>query len=151
MNDSRGWSLLCRIGTRLCALPLSSVVETLRPLPVEPVAGAPDFVLGLSVVRGGPVPIVDAGMLLAGEAGRPCRVVIVKAGTRRVGLAVDAVVGLRQLESRLEELPPLLRGESGGRVTAVAALDAELLLVLQAMRLVPEEALAALEAKAAAS
>jgi hypothetical protein len=49
-----GLSLLCRVDTRLCALPLATVLETLRRLSIEPLAGAPAFVLGRSVIRGAP-------------------------------------------------------------------------------------------------
>jgi purine-binding chemotaxis protein CheW len=44
--------LLFRSGGRLCALRLESVRETTRPLPIEPIAGTPPFVLGISVMRG---------------------------------------------------------------------------------------------------
>lgn len=152
MRDGETQSLLCRVDQRLCALPLAGVVETIRPLPVEPVAGAPAFVLGLSVVRGVPTPIVDAARLLGGSGGAPKRVVILKVGERRVGLAVDAVLGLDRIgASSLQALPPLLRnGETEG-VSALGTLDSELLIVLQAVRLVPESLLAALETKALAS
>jgi purine-binding chemotaxis protein CheW len=42
-----GASLVCRVATRICALPVGVVIETLRPLPLEPIAGAPAFVTGL--------------------------------------------------------------------------------------------------------
>jgi hypothetical protein len=37
----RGASLACRVANRLCALPVGAVIGTLRPLPLEPIAGAP--------------------------------------------------------------------------------------------------------------
>ena len=56
-----------------------------------------------------------------------------------VALAVDAVAGIRPLAAeRLHELPPLLRDADTAIVSAIGALDAELFLVLQASRLVPE-------------
>ena len=147
-----GLSLLCRVDTRLCALPLESVIEMTRPLPVEPVAGAPDFVLGLSVVRGSAVPIVDAGRLLSGGRSPLSRFVILRVRERRVGLAVDAVLGVRSLQARsLEELPPLLRSAAADVVEAIGTLDSELLMILRAVRIVPEELLAAIETEALAS
>ena len=62
--SSASW-LLCRAGARLCALPLQNVMETMRLLPIEPVAGAPRSVLGLCPIRGAPVPVVDLQSLLA--------------------------------------------------------------------------------------
>jgi purine-binding chemotaxis protein CheW len=61
-------TLLCRVRERLCALPLAHVVETMRPLPIEPLGGMPGFVQGIAIIRGAPVPVVDAGALL-GSAG----------------------------------------------------------------------------------
>jgi len=44
--------LLCRIGSRIGALALKDVRETMRPLPIEPLVGTPSFVLGLAIIRG---------------------------------------------------------------------------------------------------
>jgi len=60
--------LLFRIGGRLCALRLESVLETMRPLPVEPMAGTPPFVLGISIVRGVAMPVVDPARLFGTSA-----------------------------------------------------------------------------------
>lgn len=136
--------LVCRVQTRLCAVPLEHVVETLRPLPIEPVAGMPPFVLGLAVVRGAPLPVVDAARLLGAQRG-PIegfeRFVIVMADQRRVALAVDGVLGVRPVApASLQALPPLLHDADTDVIAAVGLLDAQLLLVLRSARLVPEEA-----------
>jgi len=137
----------------LCALPLGHVVETLRPLPVEPLAGAPAFVQGLCVIRGVPRPVVDAARLLGVQApgalppalppDRPAaRFVTVWAGARQVALAVDAVLSVRTVPpDSLQALPPLLQEAGAEAVAAVGRLDAELLLVLRSSRLLPEESL----------
>jgi purine-binding chemotaxis protein CheW len=50
------------------------------------------------------------------------------------------VIGLRELDAiREEEMPPLLREARADVVEAIGILDAQLLLVLRASRLVPEE------------
>lgn len=124
--------LHCRVGSRHCALPLGAVSEIMRPLPIEPLAGAPDFVLGLSIVRGSPVPVVDGASLLGAPGEAPARFVLLKAGARRVALAVGAVLGIRPLpEASLGPLPPLLREARAEAVTAVGLLDGDLLLVLR--------------------
>jgi len=127
-------------------LPLEHVVETMRPLPVEIVGGAPEFVSGLSIIRGVPLPVVDTGSLLGAGKSRPSRFVTVKAGNRLVVLAFDAVLGLRAIPpDSLQELPPLLGDARAELITAIGAIDAELLLVLQTTRVVPESIWAALE------
>jgi chemotaxis signal transduction protein len=57
------------VGARQCAFPLHLVAETLRPLPIEPVAGTPSFVRGMSVIRGKPTPVVDLKALLDNNHG----------------------------------------------------------------------------------
>lgn len=133
-------ALVCRVRTHLCALPLVHVVETMRPLPVEALAGLPSFVLGLAVIRGAPVAVVDAGALLgATERVRPTRFVTVRVGDRCVALAVEGVLGVRALApSDMKELPALVRESSDEVISAVGTRDAEFLVVLRAARIVPE-------------
>src|SRR5690242_13991979 len=75
-----GRVVLCQAGTGRYALPVTRVVEIMRPPPVERLTGTPPYVLGVSVIRGAPVPVVDVAMLVHGEAGRGNRVVTVRAG-----------------------------------------------------------------------
>lgn len=145
--------LLVRARSRLCAVPLGHVVETMRPLPVEAAAGAPPFVKGISLIRGIPVPVVDLGALLGadGDAGTT-RFVTLRIGDRRVALAVESIVGLREVEpSLMEGLPPLLSQAGAGVVDAIGVLDARLLVVLRAARLLPDEVWRALAGGEAAS
>jgi hypothetical protein len=51
-HGKRSSWLLCRAGNLLCALPIEHVIEIMRPLPVEQIAGAPHYVRGLSIIRG---------------------------------------------------------------------------------------------------
>jgi purine-binding chemotaxis protein CheW len=142
--------LVCRTGGVLCALPLWRVRETMRALPFEAVRGAPEFVLGAAVIRGESTPVVDCALLLGGSRSRAARFVSVKAGNRAVALAVDGVLGIRALPPEcLSGLPPLLSGVAAS-VNAIAALDNELLFVLQAAQLVPEAVWAELENGASA-
>ena len=113
----------------------------MRPLPIDFVAGVPPFLLGLTVIRGLPVPVVDLQAVVGGGRVQPIsRFVALRLGERRVALAVSAVIGLRELDAiREEEMPPLLREARADVVEAIGILDAQLLLVLRASRLVPEE------------
>jgi purine-binding chemotaxis protein CheW len=142
LNDrDAGLLLICRVQTRLCGLPLEHVLEIMRPLPTEPVAGAAHFVRGLAVIRGAPVPVVDTARLLGAEGAQADRFVTVNAGERRVALAVDSVLGVRAVPAgSLRELPPLLHEACADVVAAIGLLDAELLLVLHSARLLPDDA-----------
>jgi purine-binding chemotaxis protein CheW len=133
------FALLCRVRERLCALPLSQVVEIMRPLPVERLASMPGFVRGLARARGNPLPVVDLGTMLgAATAPRSTRFVMVRVEERRALLAVEEVMGVRDLgQIGASELPPLLGEGAESAIAAVGILDAALLVVLRGARLVP--------------
>ena len=146
--------LVVMVGARACAFPLHHVAETLRPLPIKPVAGTPGFVCGVSIIRGTPTPVVDLKALLENSDNSPSygRFVTLKLDDRRVAIGVDSVVGLRHLDSaQLGDLPPLLRDVSADLVESFGTRDAELLLVLRAAHIGPDEVWATLAAAEAAS
>ncbi len=143
-----GLALLCRAGAYLCALPLAHVGETMRPLPIEPLAGTPDFVRGVAIIRGTPTPVIDAARLTGDTRSTAAtRFVTLKVGERRAALAVDAVLGVRDLGlAEASPLAPLFSHAAGEIVAAMGTLDRELLLVLEAARIVPESVWSALGA-----
>ena len=137
--------LVMRLAARAYAVPLAHVVETMRPLPVEALVGAHPAVAGVAIIRGAPTPVVDLAVLLGLPTRRIGRFVTIRAGGRTVALAVDAVVGVRELSvGQIGEAPPLLQGVLSGVVEALGTLDAELLVVLRASRMVVDDVCAAL-------
>jgi purine-binding chemotaxis protein CheW len=143
--------LICRVGTRLCGIPLEHVVETMRPLPVEPLSHLPAFVDGLALIRGTPTPVLDAQRLLGAdvEAQARQRYVTIRWGARSAALAVDAVVGVRHVDaSQLAELPALLREPRNELVSCLGTLDRELLVILERSRLLPDSVWDTLDAEA---
>jgi len=138
--------LLCRIGSRIGALALKDVRETMRPLPIEPLVGTPAFVLGLAIIRGFPTPVVDAGSLVGLSTSAspilspsPARFVSLKLDERTAALAVDAVLDVCSLPSEtLSNIPPLLLGGDAQLASVMGALDSKLLFVLEAARMVPD-------------
>jgi purine-binding chemotaxis protein CheW len=150
-TTARSACLLVRAGSKLCALPLETIDETMRPLPIEPIATAPSFVRGLAVVRGAPLPVIDAAALLGGECapGRS-RFVTLNVGERRLALAVDAVVGIREIDASLcGSLPSLLSAGDASAIEAIGSLDGELLVVLRSARVVPDAVWNAIDGEAA--
>jgi purine-binding chemotaxis protein CheW len=132
--------LIVQIGTLRCALPLSCAIETLRPLPLQPVANTPEFVVGACVIRGEALPVVDLAQLLGAASAGPARFVVARAGARKVALAVDAVIGTEHvLPEAMASVPPLLAGARSEAIAALGTLDSELLLVLETARIVPHE------------
>jgi purine-binding chemotaxis protein CheW len=138
------------VGAVLCALPVDQVSAVMRLLPIEPVAGAPRYLRGLAIIRGEPVPVVDVGLLTGPAASRAQRLVTIKAEMRIVALAVDEVIGVSPIAAdAANPLPPLLHGISSEAITAIGALDSQLLVFLRTSRIVPEDVLARLDAQRA--
>lgn len=139
-TDSGNLVLVVTTGMCACALPLPSVIETLRPLPIEPIPGALAFVRGVSILRGIPTPVIDLGAFLGSSAGQPTRFVTLRAGDRQAAISVGAVRGVWELDSpTLRKLPPLLHGASNDMIDAIGTLDQQVLMVLRDSWQLPEE------------
>jgi purine-binding chemotaxis protein CheW len=150
ISAERSSDLLVRAGSRVCAISLRHVVETMPPLTIERVANASLAVLGVSIIRGTPTPVVDLGALCEGASIAAIgRFVTVRTGERLVALAVDSVLAVRQLtDASLHALPMLSGDSSASAIEAFGHLDDELLVVLRTARLVPEDVWAAIPAHA---
>ncbi|HET9934372.1 MAG TPA: chemotaxis protein CheW [Polyangiaceae bacterium] len=141
--------LVIRCGDSACALPLVGLNEVMRPLALEPSPRAPPFVLGMSMIRGTLVPVVDLALLVTGApTARIGRYLTVSVGTRAVALAVSEVLGVHELaRPSFSSLPPLLGSEKSPLVQAIATLDSQLLRVLREARAVGQELFALIESQ----
>jgi purine-binding chemotaxis protein CheW len=145
-------TLVVGVQGRFCALPLTHVMEIMRPLPVEPIPAVPSFVAGISIIRGVPTPVVDLGVLLGMPGGVADRFVTLRLGDRQVALSVDSVLGVRELDAlQIRELPLLLQGASKDVIEAMGTLDEQLLVVLRAGWELPDEVWQTLTAQEVAS
>jgi purine-binding chemotaxis protein CheW len=137
-SDASRW-LLCKVGAQLHAVPIAHVIEIMRALPIEPVAGAPAYVRGLCVIRGAPAPVVDVGLLVSHQATQAGRLVAIRVGHRTVALQVEAVLGIHVFGAEtFDQLPPLLHDVATDSIAAIGLRDTELLFALRAARIVPE-------------
>jgi purine-binding chemotaxis protein CheW len=144
--------LIVRTGNFSCALPLAHVMETMRRLPIEPLAGVPPYVRGVSIVRGTATPVVDLGDILGVPESSGERFVVIRVGEKQVALAVDSVLGVREIDlAAFPEVPPLLRRAPHDLIEAIGALDGQFLTVLRSGWELPEEVWQALTAQAVAS
>jgi purine-binding chemotaxis protein CheW len=129
-----------RAGSLLCALQLDEVIETMRPLATHSLAGTPAFVLGISILRGVPTPVIDVARLLGGGQAEVTRFVAVRTERGPVAFATGDVLGIRAtVAGSGTQHDALLRSAPGGLVAGVARIGEEPLLLLQSMRVVPDE------------
>lgn len=109
-------------------------------MPLAPIEGTLPCLMGLSVIRGKPCPVVHLARLL-GEEGEPQRLVLLRlAGERRVALAVSSVEGVRRASHEaLAEMPSLVSPANADLIEAVATRDADLMLLLRAGAILSED------------
>jgi hypothetical protein len=97
----------------------------MRPLPIEPFGGAPEFVVGVSRIRGAHVPVVDLGQVLGrSEPSLATRFVLLRCESRTVALQVEGVLGVATFSpAEARDLPPLLDDAAGGPIAALGERD----------------------------
>jgi purine-binding chemotaxis protein CheW len=139
--DYRDLALVCRVRSRLCALPATQISEIMRPLPIGRLPGAPPFLLGVAVIRGAPAPVVDLAQLLDERRSKPSYFVATGQGSRRVALTIDDVIGVRPMpHGPSNGFPSVLESAAAGFVSSVRILGQEALVVLSSGKIVPETA-----------
>lgn len=152
-NFSTERFLLCRAAGCWCALSLQGLGEVMRPQPLEKLGRLPEFVDGLSVIRGKPLPVVNLPRLLTGKNSRPSaqeRFVTAISEGHRLALRVDEVGSIRELETSIwSNLPSLLEEVHQEHVAAVGSLQGGLLLLLRRSNLISEDDWESLQAEPA--
>ncbi len=145
-------SLVFRAGPLLCALRLDEVIETMRPLATHPLAGTPTFVTGICIMRGIPTLVIDVARLLGGADAEISRFVAVRTERGPVAFATGDIHGVRPVTAGTTGHHGALLGDAPARlIAAVGTIDAAPVLLLQSMRLVPDEVWAAAAALAVPS
>ena len=139
-SQDRHW-LSFRIGAQLYAAPLIEVSEVIRLGELTPVPGAAADLLGIRLLRGRIVPVLD-GCLRLGLPIAPVadpervRVVMLSHGNYLVGLRVDDIGELLQTGgSEIAPPPPGRAGRTDDPVTGVLAWQGGFVALLDVRRL----------------
>lgn len=143
-------ALIVGLKSGIYAVPLAHVIEIMRPLPIESLVGVPAFVSGVAIIRGIPTPVVDLGAILGTPNEAAERFVTLRVGDNPVALSVNAVLGVRDLDT-IQELPLLLQGASKDVIKTIGMLDERVLMVLRSGWELPDEVWQSLTAQETAS
>lgn len=135
--ESTNSFLIVTAGALRCALPLSVVREVMRPQPVKAAAGLAPSVLGASVIRGLPLPVVSLCRLLHQPEAEETRFVVVRTPGRDCVLAVGAIQSISSVDpGAWQKMPNLLRRIESAE--AISVDDQDLMVSLSMARLIAE-------------
>lgn len=134
-----------RLEGQTYALDIQQVLEITRPSTITAVPSAPDFVEGITNLRGQVIPLISLARRLglgAGSKGKAnTRVLIVEAGGARAGLVVDEVSEvLRVSRENIKPPPAIVVDAEAAYLQGVVLVGEDLVILLDAARLFrPEE------------
>ena len=103
---------------RLLGLSIFDVQEILEDAPITPVPTTPPFLKGVINLRGDIVPVVDVREILElpfKERTLDSRIMILNVRKTRIGILVDAISEVRQIEKRVVEKDSASTGVSDGK------------------------------------
>ncbi len=115
-------------GSEIYGFPLSAVREILMPPPLTEVPRAAEHFLGVIAVRGEIVTLVDLSKLLSLEVrNRQAlgRVILVDVGEELIGVAVDSVFQVAQLQPDQIEYASTMSADLSEYVVGVARIPSE--------------------------
>lgn len=127
------------------ALDIQSVQEIVQQSDIVSVPGAPPFIMGIVNLRGRIMAVVDFKQLLGigkHKATDKVLVMVAQIGEHLVGFTVDEVVQVARITaSAVEPVGDLVSADEAQRLEGVLKLDGQLVLLLNAERLLDTETL----------
>ncbi len=125
------------------AIDVMQVQEVLRVSEIAPVPGAPDYVLGIINLRGNVVAVIDARArfgLPPHEMDDMTRIVIIEAKDNVIGILVDSVAEVVELDkSEIEPAPAVGNDETARYIKGVANHNGNLIILVDLNNLLSEE------------
>lgn len=141
-GDALRW-VTFRLENEKYGINVMQVQEVLRITEIAPVPGAPSYVMGIINLRGNVVTVIDTRSrfgLASAETDDSSRVVIIEAEEQVVGILVDSVAEVVDLNSSdIESAPNVGTEESAKFIQGVASHDGELLILVDLNKLLSDE------------
>ncbi|MEW6423881.1 MAG: chemotaxis protein CheW [Bacillota bacterium] len=135
---------------------INNVLEIIRPEAVTQVPGTPDFIEGVIKLRGQVILVIDLakrfGLARPGRVSEHSKIIIVEAGGTTVGMVVDGVSEvLRFSGSQIKPPPEIVTSRATAYLQGIVLIDEQLIILLDAHRILYEREKEALEEAAAAA
>ena len=131
------------IADEVYAVDIHQVKEIIRVPEITRVPRTPEFVEGVVNLRGSVIPVIDLRKRLgfeAGQAGRDQRIVVMEMGEQTVGMIVDSVSEVLQVDVEDIEPPsPYVLSVDSQYIVGIAKLEERLVILLDADRVLSAE------------
>ena len=125
---------------------VSEVREVLRYSDIAPVPGSPSFVIGIINLRGNVVTVIDTRSrfgLTPKEVNDETRIIIIDIEDQEVGILVDSVSEVVDLDTNMIEAAPNVGSEETSRyIKGVTSMEGSLLILVDVSKLLTDEELA---------
>ncbi|WP_088006900.1 chemotaxis protein CheW [Indiicoccus explosivorum] len=135
--------IVFRLNSEQYGAGISQVRSIERLENVTEVPRTPEFIKGVINLRGVITPVIDLKERLAlhhGEAAPSCHVLIITIDETQVGLIVDEVLGVQDMdESVIDPAPAMIGGVSAEYLEGIAKLEDRLLILLDLKKLLNKE------------
>lgn len=142
-NDSIIQLVTFHLDGEIYGIDVMQIQEVLRVTEIAPVPGAPPYVLGIFNLRGNVVTVIDTRgrfSLPPGEITDSTRIVIIESEKQVVGILVDGVAEVVELNTdSIDPAPNVGDDESSRYIQGVATLDDKLLIVVDLNKLLTED------------
>jgi len=132
-----------RLDNEIYGINVMLIQEVLRVTEIAPVPGAPNYVIGIINLRGNVVTVIDTRMrfgLPPEEMDDATRIVIIEVENQTVGIVVDSVSEVVDVDSsEIETAPNVGNDETARYIEGVVSRGDELLILVDLNKLLTED------------
>jgi len=134
-----------QLGQEIYGVVVNKVREILRINNISPVPGAPDYIVGITNIRGNVVSVIDGRKrinLPPEEYTDLSRMIVMESEDDIVAVVVDNVADIIDLpESSVDSNPKLNKGNSSRYISGVIANNNDLIIILDSEKFITDEQL----------
>jgi len=132
-----------QLGSEVYGVVVKKVREILRINNISPVPGAPDYIVGITNIRGNVVSVIDGRSrinLPSKENTDLSRMIVMESDDDIVAVVVDNVTDIIDLPESLVDSKPRLSNSNGSEyISGVLSHDDELIIILNSEKFITEE------------
>lgn len=126
--------VIFELGSEKFGVEIACVEGIVKLQEITRVPNSPDFVEGITSLRGSVLPVMDLGKRFGMEAIKrsgECRIVVILFGSQKIGLIVSSVSEVVTIDdSIIEPPPPLVSSINTEYISGIARFDQKLVILL---------------------